>query len=553
MFRPSDSSFAGRAACGGLTCFALVALMVCPVPRAFANTYATNLRINGGTTNVSAVSGTNVLVSYLLNEPASAGVTITIKSNATTVRTISLTGGGAGTARGANSVVWNGKDDSSNNVAAGLYSIHVTASATGHADWAQISSDADEGNYAYSPMSIAVNRNPGSPYYGRVFIANSLENPFGLFQPGDAVGVLKANPDGSPAAEGAWSTGGWAWAGESSSPWKLEVSADDFTYVSDRSTNGFVLRFDQTISPDSLTLALRDDNWPDSSQAILAGPAIVGSGTNTQIWMADTRTNGVGLRRFQVSSDGSLATNDLGITIVPVGGDSPLTDYPYDVAIDKSNRIYTIQYETESGNTNARVLRFPAYVGTGPEITNADWRIGSGDDDLRGASGIAVDAVATNVAVVFRGVGSGFSRTGGGVRVFSAEDGSDVWTLLAAPGNDYTDVAWDHVGNLYLCDNYDRVWRAYSPPGENQATTIALATVQMSAAPAPLTLSNPLYAAGQFQFTLNGQPDVTYAILASTDLQAWTPVATNTAATATRSISLDAPEARSFYRALVSP
>ena len=128
-----------------------------------ANVYPTNLRVNGSTTNVTAAGGANVLISYLLNEPASGGVTVVIKSNATTLRTLSLLGGGDGTARGTNAVVWDGKNDGSNNVAPGLYSVQVTASATGHADWTQISNDGDAGNYAYAPVSIAVNRNPNSP------------------------------------------------------------------------------------------------------------------------------------------------------------------------------------------------------------------------------------------------------------------------------------------------------------------------------------------------------------------------------------------------------
>lgn len=518
-----------------------------------ANVYPTQVRVNGGTTNVTVGAGTNVVISYLLNERASAGVTVAIKSNATTLRTISLAGGGAGTARGSNSVTWNGRDDSSNNMAPGTYSIHVTASANGYGDWTQISTDGDDGNHAYAPTSIAVNRNPSSRYYGRVFVANATANPNGEFLPGDAVGLLKVNADGSAPEDGSFSSGGWSWAGDAYSPWKIEISADDYTYVNDWTSNGVVLRFDQTVSPDSRTLVLRDDNWPDSGQAKLTGPAIVGTGTNTQVWMADIRTNGDGIRRFKVSANGTIATNDLGTTIVSTAGDSHLTDYPYDVAIDRSNRIYTIQYETESGNTHYRVFRFPAYDETGFPLTNADWRIGSGDDDLRGASGIAVDGTATNVAVAFRGVDSGISRSGGGVRVFNAADGSDVWAIPPAPSHDYTDVAWDNVGNLYVCDTWDQVWRAYSPPGENQATTVAPAAVQVLAPPAPPTLSGSAYAAGQFQFTLNGQANVTYLIQSSTNLQTWTPAVTNTSAAATRPISLAAPEARSFYRALVSP
>src|SRR5439155_11785803 len=133
----------------------------------------------------------------------------------------------------------------------------------------------------------------------------------GISFPGDHVGVLKANADGTYADEGPFSDGGWAWAGRTNSPWKIEVSADDYVYVSDRASNGLVLRFDQTISPTSRKIILRPDNWPNGGASKLNGPAITGSGTNTQVWMADTNDPGsVGVRRFVVTADGTLATND---------------------------------------------------------------------------------------------------------------------------------------------------------------------------------------------------------------------------------------------------
>ena len=150
-------------------------------------------------------------------------------------------------------------------------------------------------------------------------------------------------------------------------------------------------------------------------------------------------------------------------------------------------------------------------------------------------------------------MGSGFARTGGGVRVFNATNGTDVTTLTPAPYHDHTDVAWDNVGNLYTCDNWDSVWRAYSPPGSNSATTVSLARVQFLPSLTAPVLTNAAYVAGQFQFILNGQASVSYVILSSTNLQNWNPVTTNTSVSATRSISIPGSGARNFYRAVVAP
>src|ERR1035437_1592220 len=207
----------------GMACFTFLS-----GPSARANVYATNIRLNGGTNNVSGASGGSVTISYLLNEDATAGVAIDIKSGAVTVRTISIAGGNPGATRGANSVIWDGKDNSSNNVPAGAYTVQITAAAAGYDDWTQISVDLS--NYVYRPTGMAVNRNTNSFYYGRVFVGNATSGPNAATDPGDMVGIQKFNADGSPAAEGIFSSGGWPWAGNGFSPWKIEVAADDFVY-----------------------------------------------------------------------------------------------------------------------------------------------------------------------------------------------------------------------------------------------------------------------------------------------------------------------------------
>ena len=66
-------------------------------------------------------------------------------------------------------------------------------------------------------------------------------------------------------------------------------------------------------------------------------------------------------------------------------------------------------------------------------------------------------------------------------------------------------------------------------------------------------LSNPAWSGGQFQFTLTGETNVNYVIQASTNLQSWTPLATNSSPNASRNITINSPNTRSFYRAVVGP
>jgi hypothetical protein len=530
--------------------FGILLLQVLLSSTGWANIYATNIRFNGGTTNLGVPGLINI--GYILNEPASR-VTITINSGATTVRTIALTNPSPGTLRGTNLVAWDGKDSNGTNVGAGTYTVSITAATDGYEDWTQISDDANPGNYVWEGRGIGVNKNPGSPYYGRVFVANSHGGPNENSTPGDSVGILKLNADGSPADEaiesGFWnSTGGWLWAGDYYSPWKLEVSDDDKVYVNDFTVNGIVLSFDQTIAPASRQIVLNTNNYP-SPGVSLSGPFITGIGSNAQVWMADIVSGGVGIRRWQVGTNGSVATNDIGTMIVKAGSGSDLNNAPFDVAVDRSNRIYTIQQTLTAGDPAYRVFRFPAYGGT--LETNADWKIGNADDTFEGAHGLAVDPAGRYLAVAF--IGDGNIGTGlqfGSTRVFETTNGTAVTTLLPSGNHDHRDVAWDNVGNLYTIDNIDSTWRTYSPPGTNEATTTATVTLEVAT---PITLSDPSRTGQQFQFTLNGKADVSYIIQASTNLLNWEAVVTNVSANATRIISVSAPGSVSFYRALVGP
>jgi hypothetical protein len=513
-----------------------------------ANVYATNIRLNGATTNVVVPPGGTTTISYILNEPATAAVIIQVKSGLNTIRTISLTNS-PGTARGTNTVVWDGKDNASNPVPIGTYSIHITAIAQGYAGWTQITQDRDtnSGNYVWEPRGIAVNQNSNSPYYGRVFVGNAAQGLNPNSKPGDRLGLLKLNADGSAAAEGIFSDGGWVWGDDFISPWKIEVSEDDRVHVNDWSGNGVILSFDQTLSAASRQHVLRDDNWP-SPAVNLSGPSITGSGTNTEVWMADITQGGVGIRRWSVSTNGVIATNDVGTTAVPSGGNSDLNVYPLDVAVDRSNAIYTIQWRTTPGDPAFRVLRF---ADSSLPQTVASWKIGAADDTMGGAHGIAIDPTGTYLAVAFQGVFSG-GWTNGSVRVFYATNGANVATPTAnvAGYRDYRDVAWDNVGNLYVIDTTASVWRSYSPPGANSATTVAAISIGTPLGTRPI-LSEPSYANGQFHCILTGQPNAVYYLEATTDLQQqWTVVATNSSPLARREITVPAPNHRSFYRAI---
>jgi hypothetical protein len=517
----------------GRIAFCAAALFLVLLPTASkANVYATNVRLNGGATNVVSGTGTNVTISYLLNEPASLGATVQILSGSTPVRTITIPAGSPGTLTGTNAVVWDGTGDGSTTLTTGAYSVSITAVSSGYTNWTQITTDTNIGNIVSEPNGIAVDSNANSPYYGRVFVTISLaaNNPGTNPPPGDTVGILKLNADGSLADDGLSTTGGHNWEGDSglsfSSPWKIAVSPDDYVYVNDLWNTGEIYRWDPLISTNSLLYVLRPDNYGATN--ILSGPFISGSGANARLWMVDN--NGYrGVIRYAFSTNGACATNDTGLNVVGVGtATNNLSLYPYDVALDKNGVIYVAQdsplYGGDLGNAGPRVLRFPAYNpatnGNLPEL-KADWTFG-GDTNSSGAYAVAVDPTGTYLAASFvgylgdNGMG-GLAYFNGNTKVLFATNGAvatelDLGAVLNGVTNHFdTACAWDPVGNLYYTDSLANgdlggTWRAVSPPGTNQATTASIAYAIIGNPQFPLQITKITTSAGQVTLTFTSQP-----------------------------------------------
>src|SRR5712672_810671 len=103
---------------GGL---ALTLLLAGSAPSAHANVYATNIKLNGGTTSLVTTQGAGINISYILNEAASAGVAVNLFSGTNILRTISAAGGSPGALRGTNTVCWDTRDNGGTEVTQGVY------------------------------------------------------------------------------------------------------------------------------------------------------------------------------------------------------------------------------------------------------------------------------------------------------------------------------------------------------------------------------------------------------------------------------------------------
>jgi hypothetical protein len=541
---PSANNRSNRLSAIGLLVFIL---LFCSIS-VRANVYATDIRINGSMNAGVIIPGSQVTVSYILNENASLGMFVKVIAGTNVVWTNAMAGGSAGTMVGSNSFVWNGTNNAGGQVSPGVYQVSITAASAGYLTWTNITDDGPN-FYAPTPRGIDVNKNTNSPYYGRVFV--SATSP--------VWGIFKCNADGSPADEGGFSSGGLPWGtgqpqGASHyGPWKIAIGGDDTVYIDDLTGSGLVYGFDETIETNGYSDALREDNYPPADpSSYLGGLYVTGTGTNAYIWMTDvqTATTSAGILRWELTSNDVTVSNDPGTVVVPVIPGGALNLAPYDVAVDTNGCIYTMQM-VQTNNlppTNA-VMCFPPYAGI-PE-TNPLWTVGF-DPTLYNASGIAVDQTATYVAVAIRGKGFDPEYPGTGLlNLYYATNGVFFINLDQTGGDQYTDVAWDNAGNLYALDDAAQVWRVYSPPGTNQATTVAAPIIQAYNAFIWPMLLNPNVDTNGINFTLQGQNNVTYWIEQSPDMMTWTPVATNYSPFATRAISIPFADNQDFYRAVV--
>jgi hypothetical protein len=506
-----------------------------------ANVYATDIRLNGSLRHGVILSGTSVTISYILNDTATAGVSVQILRGTNVIKTFASATSTAGTNAGLNTIVWDGSTDDESPLTNGLYTVSISAASTGYDDWTNITDDGTNFD-VNSPRGVAVDQNTNSPYYGRVFVANA-NTPYGIY---------KYNADGSPGDESGFSP----WIGGDFlhySPWKVAISRDDRVYVDDFSSGGEVYAFDPMISTNHFWQAVRPDNYPAQDQAPqLSGLAVTGSGTNTQIWMADSCTNSAGIIVW-AATNGMAAMNDQGTIVAPVDSTNSLSEGPYDLDLDTNGNIYTIQFITTTDNPADALMSFPPFEGI-PE-TNTTWAVGYSDPSLLDAYGVAVDPTATYVAVAVVGPCPDTENSPcGGLNLYSATNGQFLMNLDQTGGDAYYDVAWDKVGNLYALDWTAGVWRAYSPPGTNQATTVAVPFIQAYTSLQPPLLHNPSVSGDNLSFTLVGQSNISYVIQSSCDLSNWTDLATNFSTNANRLVVLPATNVnQNFYQAVTLP
>lgn len=434
---------------------------------------------------ITSVTPGGVTVRYILNEDADgsggnpgAQIRVLRATDHVAVKTVQLTAPAAGTRRGASTWTWDKTDDASNPVPQGEYYFEIIASDDGYAVWTQISDDADNNNKYNSLRGVAVNRNPASPYYGRIYISNSAAGTVsGGPTLGDGIYMRNADCSDSDVGQGFTArTGGQNWTLSANSPFRLRVGEDDNLFIADYSdahSGVYMADPDVNGAVDVLDSSDRASGGLSSVHGSIVGSAVpVGTlaGGDLQIYAIDEDYPSPinSLMRWDVNAGPLPSTNP------PTLLNSPLLavfNVICDVARAPDGKLFLMQYRFEGSDVASVFVLSPDGGTVLWDSMTATHAIDPGANDyLRQCYGgialtsdgsmMAIAKYASQTMIVPIDPGTGLPDLASRVEVASG-------SVAYSRGIDL-----DAVGNVYLVTSGHARLRVWSPPtGANSSTT----------------------------------------------------------------------------------
>jgi len=450
------------------------------------------VQLDGARSLVTGVAPGNVVITYILNEPATLGTTIAVTSGSNLVRVLTAPPGANGALMGSNLFVWDGNNSNGIAVPTGNYLITITPAAAGYTNWTQISHDTNPGNYVFDPRGLAVDNNSNSLFCGRIFVGNAGAGPHPETVPGDRDTILKLNADGTFPGDGTDGTGGFDGIyddGYSDVPLKMRVADDDLLYMNDLTEWGEVVSFDPTLN--SYQVVLDQNNYTQNPFAGIIFSSfngwfsmdITGAGTtNGLVWLGDNDLLGAGIWNWHLTNGVADPNDQTGNWAVAAALGGPLSVAASGgLMVDANMDIFVGQYLlTNTGDTNAQCMVFTNWndgmAFNGEAVTNGTgWTAGTNDNNFLGVFDTTIDSRQhpKYVACALNG-----GPVTNGIRILDALTGTNVVANLDAT-NQYFVTAWDSVGNLYAAAGAPlHRLRVFSPPaGTNQTSTTALMRV----------------------------------------------------------------------------
>lgn len=430
----------------------------------------------------SGVTNSAGTVSFILNEDA-GNVTVVFDGGASSSDMGALTKGAHSFSLGAST------------------SFNIVVKKNVPQAWTQISTDDNSVRF-FSARGVAVNLNPATPFFGRVYVANAVagNTSAGARPVGDGIYVLSADQSDALGRGDTASTGGLNFtttpaAQDGNTPWRIEVGQDDNLYISDFSTNlGTIYRTDPDVTTGAQVLSGQGSIGPNVDAAVhttIGGSPIVKGSLETgdlTIWAIDGALTG-NLNRLM---RWDIGAGPLPSTIAPLQAaqPSPLLGANANVTTDNDiapdGKLFVMQNRFTGTEVGVAVL----VPGEGGSTTVFNSLIASREllndstavDLLRTSRALKVSPDGKKLAVIRDDNQTWIMPITDGIPNLARRELVPTFPATPTLGRD---VGWDAAGNLYVLSSGHELLRVWSPGGDTTATTGSDGTFSVESVPLP--------------------------------------------------------------------
>jgi len=372
------------------------------------------------------------------------------------------------------------------------YEIRVAGSRA--PGWTQYSLDTDNTSKYYSPRGVTVDRNPLSPYFGHIYVAEALGGTTAGRTTTDGIYVMDAAQGDVTGQGDAGYGGGIDWAtGGSSSPFKVSLNRSDPTdtnlYMGDWSDGHSGIWTANTSNMAAGFNELLDNTGRDAGGVVLEGgglgPGELHGSIGCGPWVEGT---GAGRTMFTVDEDvrlGNVLQYDIGTTVsgYSTAPTDRVTDGPghilnglVDVVRDEDGSWWIAQYRY----TDSDAVCSLSHWADGSSAPS--WTSGPSTVPLNLAYG-SIDIDDENDLLVM-------GTRGGMIYILDISDPANpvLVDTISHSGSYIRDVGFDAAGNVYAVSSSSETLRIYSPGGGWIATTGSDGTFTLIPEPASLAL-----------------------------------------------------------------
>jgi hypothetical protein len=324
---------------------------------------------------------------------------------------------------------------------AGYSSYQIKVSSYQAPGWKKYIPNGTDRNF-YTPLGVAIDKNPASANFGKVFVSNatSATTTAGRNTP---EGIYALRADGVASGFG---TAGVTWGG-TLGPFKSTVGPDGNLYIADLSND---LAYE--VNPNLTTSTPLIDASNKSTGQYVNSIYVSGSQAtgNRRIYLINGNINSTrkGLISYNLGAN-SAANPDAKGTVV-LGSTLWYGYYPYDVARDSGGNWYVNTYRS-TANQAPPIIKFDS---AGNKIWEAPQAYAGGP------YGIDIDENAGLVAYA--------AYDNGYVYIFDMETGAFIESFDA--GTRGRELAFDAAGNLVVVDSSIEYATFWSPGGYFETT-----------------------------------------------------------------------------------